>query len=220
MKVMGLNDLRLVSPAKFPSAEATAMAAGADDILSGAKVYDDLSAALSGVSKVYGTTARERRIDWPAANPRDAAGAIAATDGSVALVFGREKSGLTNAELDLCQVAIHIPTNESYRSLNLAQAVQICAYEVRLACTQPSPAHESRKSKADIVATAEQVEHLQNHAMSVMRAVGYVHPDRPKLIERRLRRVLNQTRLRHSEIQIMRGFLSAIEARLGETDDE
>ncbi len=223
MKVMGLSDLRLVSPKLFPAAEATARAAGADDILAAASVFEDLKSALRGAAVIYGTTARERRIDWPTMSPRAAASAIATAGAPAALVFGREKTGLTNDELDLCQSAIQIATTDSYRSLNLAQAVQICAYELRLAALEGDLEirTQSTKSAADEVATAEEIDHLQAHCLKVMGAVGYVKPARPKLIERRLRRLANQSGLRHSEVQILRGFLTAIESRLAlrEGDD-
>ncbi len=217
MKVMGLEQLHLVQPARFPAAEATAMAAGADDLLARAEVHESLEGAVAGCALVFGTTARERHIDWPTVTPRDAAGTIAGEPGPVAMVFGRERSGLTNAELERCQRAVCIPTADTFRSLNLAQAVQICAYELRLAhagdnLPGTTPAAEPR---ADAVA----LDNLTRHCLAVMARVGYHDPARPKLLERRLARLFGRAELRHSEAQILRGFLSAIENRIGADDD-
>ncbi len=216
MKVMGLSALHLVAPARFPCAEATARAAGADDILARANVHTHLEEALSGVRTVYGTTARERHIDWPAQSPREAAAAIAADGEDVAIVFGRERSGLTNEELDRCQRAIHIPTSATFRSLNLAQAVQICAYELRLAHAAGAPA--AVREGRDPPAAAAELEGLRAHTLAVMEAVGYYDPAQPKLLERRLQRLFNRAGLLHSESQILRGFLAAIEQRMSRDD--
>ncbi len=217
MKTMGLTDLHLVSPANFPSAEATARAAGADDILERAGIHENLAEALSGCDIVYGTTARSRRIDWPTVAPRPAAADMIARAVPTALVFGRERSGLTNAELDLCQHAICIDTNPDYSSLNLAQAVQICAYELRLAASalaEPTSEQRPRHYAGDEIVGAPALELLRGHCLAVMERVEYHDPARPKLLDRRLRRFFNRSELRHSEVQIVRGVLSAIEARL------
>lgn len=215
MKVMGLDALHLVQPARFPSAEATAMAAGADDLLARAAVHESLEAALDGCAMAYGTTARERHIGWPTLSPRAAAEAIAAEAQPVALVFGRERAGLSNAELDRCQRAIAIPTDAAFRSLNLAQAVQICAYELRLAHLGDVRPVTPRVGADDPAAGAREIDDLTRHCLAVMAAVGYHDPARPKLLERRLARLFGRAGLLHSEAQILRGFLGAIEARLG-----
>jgi TrmH family RNA methyltransferase len=215
MKVMGLRHLYLVAPLRFPAAEATALAAGADDILALAQVHETLANALAGCEVIYGTTARERRINWPTLEPRAAALDIANNRQVTALVFGRERSGLSNEELDLCQHAISIETNPHYRSLNLAQAVQICAYELRIAHHSSAPTSaERRRDQLDLLAGAEALERLRSHCLTVMQRVGYLDPQRPKLLDRRLRRLFNRAAMRHSEVQIVRGLLSAIEARL------
>lgn len=216
MKVMGIDQLRLVEPHHFPSAEATARAAGADDILAAASIHDSLADAISDCQVVYGTTARSRRIDWPVVTPRQAASEIEALDGSCAIVFGRERSGLSNEELDLCQRAINIPTAADYRSLNLAQAVQICAYELRAAyLDKPAPVEPAEVSaRGDSLASAVELEQLRGHCLTVMERIEYHDPARPKLLDRRLRRLLNRAQLRHSEVQIVRGVLSAMESKL------
>ena len=211
MKAMGLTDLALVEPTRFPAAEATAMASGADDVLARAEVTSGLDEALRGCSLVFGTTARERHISWPLVTPREAAALAAASTQRVALVFGRERSGLTNEELDRCQRAVTIPTDASFSSLNLAQAVQICAYEMRLAHVTGVQRRTSRK---DRVASAVEIAAAKEHALSVMVRVSYFDPDRPKLLERRLQRMLSRGRLMHSDVQILRGFLSAVETSL------
>ena len=218
MKAMSLADLHLVSPRTFPSAAATARAAGADDILSRAVVHETLDQALVNCAAVYGTTARERHIGWPTLTPRDAATEIAQLplNSAVAIVFGREQSGLSNAELDRCQRAIRIPTSAHFRSLNLAQAVQILAYELHLIACAPEleASRPVDEQVGDYRAAASELNALKAHVLRVMEAVAYHDPSRPKLLERRLGRLLNRSALLHSEVQILRGFLTAIETQI------
>lgn len=214
MKAMGVSDLRLVAPDRFPDAAATARAAGADDILAAAQVHDSLAAALVGATMVYATSVRGRRIDWPTLSPRAAASEIMhAATAQVALVFGSERTGLSNAELDLCQRLITVPTVADFSSLNLAQAVQICLYECHLLTAAPT-LPERRRRASERAATAAEVEQLKLHCLRVMEAVGYHRAARPKLLDRRLRRLLGRAALVDSEVQILRGFLAAIEQRL------
>jgi TrmH family RNA methyltransferase len=216
MKTMGLGRLYLVDPKIFPSADATARAAGADDVLADAYVCSSLETALDGCELVLATTARNRRLEWPVGTPREAAVWVkeAAARGDVALVFGREDSGLSNTELDACQRVIRIPTSARFRSLNVAQAVQICAYEMRLAFSDEAAPGSEPMMAGDPVAGAEQLDDLFRHATGVMEAVGYFDPEQPKLLKRRLKRMFSRGRLLRSEVQILRGFLSAIEERL------
>jgi TrmH family RNA methyltransferase len=222
MKGMGFQTLHLVTPQHFPSAEATARAAGADDVLADAVVHASLEDALQGCQVVYGTSARARRIGWPTFTPRAAAADIAQAPQSaiIALVFGRERTGLTNAELDLCQRLICIPTVADFSSLNIAQAVQICAYELALIEPDavPGTPRRGRQKSGDTLASAGEIEALRAHCMAVMARVEYYDPLRPKLIDRRLRRLLARSNLLHSEVQIFRGFLTAIEDHLSATD--
>jgi TrmH family RNA methyltransferase len=221
MKAMGLSALHLVQPARFPSAEATARAAGADDVLAAAVVHDSLADAVAGCTLVIGTTARERHLDWPSTDPRAAGALVAATAGEVALVFGRERSGLSNEELDQCQRAVYIPTSPVYRSLNLAQAVQVLAYEVRLALLDGGPVPGRRRSaRLDPPASAEEIAGIEAHCLRVMARVGYYDTTKPKLLERRVKRLLARPGLLHSESQILRGFLNALERKLGESGDD
>ena len=135
MKTMGLSRLALVNPREFPSAAATARASGADDILMRAICHEDLAHAIADCGMVVGTTARSRHLEWPVGTPRQLALELSVLPDSTqcAIVFGREQSGLSNEELALCQRVIRIPTEETFSSLNIAHAVQICAYELRIA---------------------------------------------------------------------------------------
>ena len=135
MKAMGLDRLCLVAPRRFPGAEATARAAGADDVLHAARIVESLDDALADCGLVLGTTARSRRIEWPVLDAREGARrAVAqAARAPVAVVFGRESAGLANAELDRCHALIRIPAAGRFSSLNVAAAVQILAYEMRIA---------------------------------------------------------------------------------------
>ena len=218
MKAMGFSELSLVAPRTFPAAAAIAMASGADDILDAARVVDSLPAALDGCAMVFGTTARTRHLQWPVLSPKEAAAEARAAlaDGSIAFVFGPEQAGLSNAELDLCQRAIRIPTAPHFNSLNLAQAVQICVYELRDAFSGPSPIDAGDDDDRDRAATAEELDRLYRHLIETMLAVDYFDPSHPRLLERRIRRLLNRSTLRQSEAQILRGFLTAIGQRLGD----
>ena len=135
MKTMALDNLWLVAPKQFPSAEATARASGADDLLARARICTDLSEAIEGCRLVVGASARLRTVQWPQMAPRECARALLseATAGPVAILFGRESSGLSNQELDRCSHLVHIPSNPEFSSLNLAAAVQILTYEIRIA---------------------------------------------------------------------------------------
>src|SRR6056297_1156852 len=143
MKVMGLSDLRLVAPARFPHAEATALASSADDVLDAAEVHDGLGDALAGCALVIGTSARRRRVEQEMTDARGAAQMALDAGAPVALLFGCEKSGLDNPALDRCHALIRIPTNAEYGSLNLAQAVQIVCYELRMTALAAAPAGEA-----------------------------------------------------------------------------
>ncbi|MFP4559993.1 MAG: RNA methyltransferase [Thiohalorhabdus sp.] len=214
MKNMGLGDLRLVRPARFPDAEATARASGADDLLAAATVHSDLGAALADVGWVAGTTARGRELSIPVRTARTAMDELlgqARAGRRGALVFGRERSGLTNAELDRCDRLVHIPTAGEYSSLNLAQAVQILAYEARLAA---NAGDEAVSEPEHLPAGGRVLAGLFEHLERVVRDVGFVNPQSPKRTDRRMRRLLLRARPTESEVHFFRGFLSAIEKRI------
>lgn len=230
MKTMGLSQLALVAPKQFPSAEATARASGADDLLHFARIGDTLDEAISDCGTVFGTTARSRRIETRVLDPKACADhAIARLRASsdplpVAIVFGREHSGLDNAELDRCHALVRIPTAADFSSLNIAAAVQIVAYEIlgassRLtgaassgdpqARTEPCPGLSRGESSA--AASASELQGFYRHLESVLIEIGYLDPQAPKLLMRRLRRLFNRAEPEVSEINILRGILSAAE---------
>ena len=217
MKNMALSDLRLVRPRRFPHPEAVARAAGAEDLLERAAVYETLEEAISGAHLVVGATARPRTISWPRLTPRELAAKLGEEPPStqVALLFGRERSGLTNEELQACHLWLVIPANAQYRSLNLAQAVQIVAYELFLACRADHPLPPRRRSR---LATFEETEGLLDHLERVMWRVGFLHDRRSPSLRRRLKRLFLKARLERLEIDILRGFLSRVERRLEEGD--
>lgn len=213
MKTMGLADLRLVQPRQFPAAEATARASGADDVLARAQVHDSLGEALTGSGLVLGASARLRELPWEELTARDAGAlaASAAATGDVALVFGAERMGLSNEELALCQRQIVIPANPHYASLNLASAVQLVCYELRMALLGGSVVLDAT---ADEPATAEEVELLMQHIERGMLRVGFLDPRQPGMLLLRLRRLLARARLERPEMQILRGWLRAVDQAL------
>ena len=208
MKTMGLDRLCLVAPERFPSAEATARAAGADDVLHEARVVDSIDEALVDCGLVLGTTARLRRIEWPVVDVREGARrAVAqASRTPVAVLFGRERSGLTNAEIDRCHALIRIPAAPRFSSLNVAAAVQIVAYETRLATHGGNVVAAVPQDRA---ATADELEGFYRHLEATLVHVGYLDPAAPKLLMRRLRRLFSRAGPDRAEINILRGVLTA-----------
>ena len=217
MKVMGLSNLTLVNPVRFPAKEANARAVGAIDLLEKARICKSLESATEGLAYVYGTTARSRQMGAPVVSPRVAARDIVGGRGRMAIIFGREQAGLKNSELDFCQKSIRIPTQENFKSLNLGQAVQILSYELRMAYLESGKtSDEAAEGERDQLVSADQVLGMKKHLLSVMEQVEYFDPNHPKLLERRLARFINSAGVRHSELQIARGFLSAIENKLSQ----
>jgi len=205
MKTMGISQLALVSPARFPHADATAMASGADDLLANARIYDTLEEALHGCALVIGLSARKRQLSHELVSVRESAAKAMqiATDQPVALVFGTEMSGLSNAELDLCQLLAMIPANPAYSSLNLAAAVQICCYELRMALGTPALAEPS----AFPPATSDEIEGLYHHMEETLIQIGFLNPAQPKKLMQRIRRIYARARLEKEEVNILRGIL-------------
>jgi tRNA/rRNA methyltransferase len=210
MKTMGLSRLYLINPRLFPDAQTTAMAAGADDVLENAVVCATLDEALQGVALTAGMSARVRDISQEVFAPRDAMPLVAqqATQQEVALLFGTEMSGLTNEELARCQFMVRIPVNPEYSSLNLAAAVQLLSYELRLACEQVDDLAPTL-----LPAPAEQVERFFQHLESTLHEVGFLNDHHSakhstKLMHK-LRRLYARARLEQEEINILRGILSA-----------
>jgi TrmH family RNA methyltransferase len=214
MKNMCLDRLYLVKPRRFPDEEATARASRADDILEGATVCDTLQEALAGCSMVFGASARSlRSLPWPQLDARATAELVARQEPAteVALVFGREHSGLTNEELGLCNYLLHIPTNTEFSSLNVAAAIQVVAYELMMARSGEWQAPPSNKE--DELASAEEVEGLIGHLERTMIEVEFLDPDNPRQLMRRMRRLFNRARVEKTEVNILRGVLSAVEKR-------
>ena len=213
MKNMGLQQLTLVQPATFPSAEATARASGADDVLATARVVASLPEAIEDCALVVGSSARSRTISWPTLDPRTCAERmvqVAATD-QVALIMGRERTGLTNAELEHCHYLVNIPANPDYSSLNVAAATQVLVYELRMAALAETTALTSNWRSDHPFATAEELEGLYAHFERALIRLRFLDPDNPRQLMRRLRRLFNRSQLDRMEVNILRGILAAAE---------
>ncbi|MCU1721588.1 MULTISPECIES: tRNA (cytosine(32)/uridine(32)-2'-O)-methyltransferase TrmJ [unclassified Pseudomonas] len=213
MKNMGLSRLVLVSPADFPSPEASARASGADDVLAGAQVVSTLEDALVGCTLVIGTSARSRSLPWPMLEPRECGTEVtgrAAQGEQVALVFGREHAGLTNEELQRCHYHVHIPSNPDFSSLNLAAAVQVLSYEVRTAwLAQASQPEKTEKDEpVEELATMDEMERFYGHLEDTLVQIGFLDPSRPKHLMPRLRRLFGRSAVNRSEMSILRGILT------------
>lgn len=217
MKVMGLSRLYLVAPeAQFPSSRATAMATSGDDLLQSAVVVDDLLEAIADCSLVLGTTARLRSLPLPVMDPRTAAARSVAEAGQheVAIVFGRENSGLNNEETRMCHYLVNIPTSEEYHSLNLAQAVQVICYELHLAMLDDQPGEQLPADWRP--EPAEKVEIFYQRLEQTLREIGFLNPEQPKRLMQRLRRLFQRARPDENELNILNGILSAtLEAARG-----
>lgn len=205
MKTMGLRNLYLVNPRHFPDPQADAMSAGAEDILAQAVVCGSVDEALHGVVFTVAMTARSRDISMEVHAPREAMPELLrhAANHPVALLFGTEMSGLTNAELGKAQVLVNIPANPGYSSLNLAAAVQVMAYELRLGL-----ADNTRDTDMVSPAPHEQVEGLYAHLEQTLHEIGFFTSQSPDRLMQRLRRLFARARLEQEEVNILRGILS------------
>lgn len=210
MKNMGLSELRLVAPKDYPSVEATRRASGADDILARAKQFKSLEEALADMTLVFGTSARKRHLPWPLINPREMSEKICAQENNhIAIVFGNEQSGLSNEALALCQYHVNIPTEESFSSLNLAAAVQVLCYEIKMASLSNQDAISAEPELN--IATVSEVSGLLSHLQESMVDVGFLNTQQPKRLTQRLQRLLAKARLEKEEVNILRGYLSAVD---------
>lgn len=210
MKNMGLSQLYLVNPKIFPHVDATSRASGADDVLAQAVVCGNLDDALSECHLVVGASARLRRLSIPQWNPRECAEKILAENAQnmSAIVFGREHSGLTNEELGRCHQLVHIPSNPDYSSLNLAAAVQVLCYELRMAIEADNKAASSEASKESL-ATADDMERFYEHLHETLVDIEFLDPENPRIMMQRLRRLFNRSRPDEVEMNILRGILTA-----------
>jgi len=208
MKNMGLHELRLVNPKQFPSAEATARASGADDILAAAQPYESIGAAIADATLVMGASARSRSLPVPVLDPRGCAAQVRVhTDASkAAILFGRERTGLTNEELDLCHYLVQIPVSPDHPSLNVAAAVQVISYELRMSALVGDAT--TLEEKTDF-ATARQMEQFYQHLEQTLIDLEFLNPESPRQLMRRLRRLYNRARPDQNEVNILRGILTA-----------
>ncbi len=213
MKNMALSQLYLVKPKIFPSADATARASGADDILASAVICDTLTEAVADCEIVMGASARDRTIGWPTLVAKQCAEQALkdAQNNQVALVFGRENSGLTNAELDCCQYLIRIPCNKDFSSLNLAAAVQVFTYELFSRASQQI--EEEAVSAPEPLATSAQIEGFYQHLQETLTAIDFIQSGQSNSVMRRLRRLYSRSRLSTREVDILRGILRMSQGR-------
>ncbi len=210
LKNMGLSQLVLVRPKEFPHEEATVRAAGARDVLGDARVTQTVAEAIADCGLVLGCSARLRSGHWRSVEPRAAAAEALAACGErpVAILFGSERSGLSNEDLACCHALINIPTNAEYESLNLAQAVQVLCYEILLAAREERDAVEECHP-----ASADELRHLHDHLERVMRATGFMHARNTGLLRPQVERLLARAIPDSREVQILRGMLTAIESQ-------
>lgn len=212
MKNMGLTQLALVNPNDYPSHTASSRASGAGDVLANAQVFKSLEEAVADCSLVVGASARLRKVAWPQLDVRQTATlALEKSANQVALVFGREDSGLSNAEMDRCHYLAHIPSNPDYTSLNLAAAVQVFAYECRMAC---QPVVEQAKGYRHDVASSEQMEGFYGHLHQALQDIEFLDPDKNARFMRRMRRLFNRSQLDVKEVDILRGILTAAQRQV------
>ena len=212
MKNMGLSRLVLVDPRDFPSPEAEARASGASDVLENAQVVATLEEALVGCTVVLGTSARDRSLPWPLVDPRECGEKVIDEAGQgkqIALVFGREHAGLTNDELQRCHFHVHIPSDPDFSSLNLAAAVQVLGYEVRMAWLAGNrPPAAAAADKTEELATSDEMERFYGHLQDTLVDIAFLDPEKPRHLMARLRRLFGRSAVNKSEMSILRGILT------------
>ncbi len=212
MKTMGLTNLYLVNPLVQPDSHAIALSAGASDVIGNATMVDSLDKALVGCGLVIGTSARSRTLSWPMVEPRECGerSVQEAEHASVAIVFGRERVGLTNEELQKCHYHLNIPTNPDYGSLNLAMAVQLVSYEIRMAYLARQDKNEQKTDEVEYP-LADDMERFYHHLERVLNDSGFIRKAHPGQIMNRLRRLFTRARPEMQELNILRGILSSVE---------
>jgi tRNA (cytidine32/uridine32-2'-O)-methyltransferase len=217
MKNMGLAELYLVEPKEYPAPRAVWRAAAARDILDGATIVETVDEVIADCGLVVGTSARERRIPWPLLNPRECGEKIYRESAThkTALLFGREDRGLTNEELQKCHYHVHIPSNPDYSSLNLATAVQVLAYEVRMASLADEQGNLPALTDWDQppVKSAD-LEYFHEHLATTMAELKFYDPENPKQVLTRMRRLFNRVRMDEMEVSILRGLLTAVQRKI------
>ena len=210
MKTMGLSNLYLVSP-KSVDEQSIVLAAGADDVVRNAHIVDTFEQAIEDCSLVIGTSARLRHLQSTLIEPRECAEKASTHQGQVAIVFGRERVGLTNEELLKCHYHLNIPANSEYSSLNLAMAVQLVSYEMRMAFLTKNKTESTLSTIEDIYPTAQEMEYFFAHTEQVYQSLGFIQNQG---VIQKLRRLYNRSSLEKNELNILRGMLSAVEKRL------
>ncbi len=211
MKTMGLSDLVLVDPVQEPDSHASALAAGATDILGSAKIVPELKDAIADCQLTIATSARSRTLSWPMLEPRECGKKVVVEgqNSKVALVFGRENSGLTNEELQQCQFHVHIPSNPEYSSLNLAMAVQTLCYEIRMHFLD---SQQAQFEPNDVeYPNSEQLDGFYTHLEQTLSKTGFIVKQHPGQVMAKLRRLFNRARPESHELNILRGVLASIE---------
>lgn len=213
MKTMGLKHLYLVDPVSAPDGKSHALAAGATDVLSSAITVDTLEQAIADCQLVVGTSARSRTLPWPMLDSRECGAKLVeeSKQHKVALVFGRESSGLTNEELQLCHYHVCIEANPEYSSLNLAAAVQTLCYEVRMNYLEEQKAPFKGRTVEYEYPLAKELEHFYQHFEETFKSIGFVRAKHPGVIMAKIRRLFNRARLESQELSILRGMLSAVD---------
>jgi tRNA (cytidine32/uridine32-2'-O)-methyltransferase len=224
MKNMGITQLVLVDPIAVIDGDAIVRASGASEILDSCIIVSNLEEAVAGCGLVIGTSARGRHIPWPLCSPRECgakAKQAVLNNNSVALVFGRESRGLTNEELHKCNAHVHIPTNPDFSSLNIAAAVQVMCYEMRMAAMEETSADGASANKIGQwgvewdyeVAPHGDVERFFDHLKDSLVDIGFLDPNTPKQLMTRLRRMFQRTALDTMEVGMMRGILAAVQRK-------
>ena len=221
IKTMGFSRLYLVEPKDYPSGKATARASGAADVLHHAVITKDLDKALEGTHLVVGTSARMRSIPWPVMTPREFASMLEGErdDSEVAIVFGREDSGLTNDELRRCQYHVSIPGNPDYCVLNVASAVQLICYDLRMSLIEgttekaaDAPSMVLSRTDWDAPLTSsDDMERFFQHLEQTLLDIRFYDPNNPRQILTRIRRLFSRTRLDRLEMNLMRGILARVQ---------
>ncbi len=246
IKTMGFSQLTLVKPKRFPDPEATVRASGADDVLEKCAVVDSLQAAIADCEYVIGTSVRDRQISWPVATPKETASKIQeflvrehnaarniknnkhlndkmVSDDSpnIAVLFGRERTGLENHELDHAQWQIRIPANDDYNSLNLASAVQIIAYELNCALSDIGNSNqqivEENKTgveKRQRLATHAEMQGFYEHLEQTLLELDFIKTNPPTKLLRKIIRLYNRNNVSFEELQILRGILTATQQKI------
>lgn len=217
MKTMGLTNLCLVNPIIKPDSQSISLAAGASDIIKNAHICSSLAQAIADCNLVIGTSARSRSLQWPNLTPKVCADKIVqqALNSKVALVFGRERVGLTNDELQKCDYHVSIPANPDYSSLNLAMSVQVLCYEIRMSMlnTQDLTSNSIEAAEVDFPTNAD-IERFYQHLQQTLLNTGFINANHPGQVMGRLRRLFTRAHVEQQELNILRGILTSIDKKL------